>query len=158
MTTLANHSPRPASSSAVTIPTPGKSILKRPPPPPQSLFFRLTKLLPSQNVPTSGTTEDELRTLKRAHFILPQMATVYPITAANPPCSPAIKEEKKLIEEKEAERRKRVVRGNSLSSNSHEPSESNEWWHVDQVESFYRECSIGREDTPDPAISAAFKV
>ena len=158
MTTLASHSPRPASSSAVTIPTPGKSILKRPPPPPQSLFSRLTKLLPNQNVPASGTAEDESRTLKRAHFILPQMATVYPITAANPPCSPAIKEEKKLIEEKEAERRKRVVRRNSLSSSSYEPSESDKWWPMDQVESFYRECSIGREDTPDPAISAAFKV
>lgn len=158
MTTLSNHSPRPASSSAVTIPTPGKSILKRPPPPPQSIFSRLTKLLPNQNVPASGTAEVESRTLKRAHFILPQMATVYPITAANPPYSPAIREEKKLIEEKEAERRKRVVRRNSVSSSSQEPSESGEWWHMDQVGSFYRECSIGREDTPDPAISAAFKV
>ena len=158
MTTLANHPVRPASSSAVTIPTPGKSILKRPPPPPQSLFSRLTKLLPNQNVPASGPAEDESRALKRAHFILPQMATVYPIMAANPPCSPAIKEEKKLIEEKEAERRKRVVRRNSVSSSSREPSESDEWWHMDQVESFYKECSIGREDTPDPAISAAFKV
>ena len=160
MTTLANHSPRPASSSAVTIPTPGKSILKRPPPPPQSLFSRLTKLLPNQNVPANGTVEDESRTLKRAHFILPQMATVYPIMAANPPCSPAIREEKKLIEEKEAERRKRVVRRNSASSPSREPSapESDEWWHMDQVESFYRECSIGREDNPDLAISSALKV
>jgi len=158
MTTLANHSPRPASSSAVTIPTPGKSILKRPPPPPQSLFSRLTKLLPNQNGPANGTIEDESRPLKRAHFILPQMATVYPIMTANPPCSPAIKEEKKLIEEKEAERRKRVVRRNSVSSSTHESSESDEWWYVDQVESFYRECSIGREDNPDPAISAAFKV
>lgn len=158
MTTLANHSPSPASSSAVTIPTPGKSILKRPPPPPQSLFSRLTKLLPNQNVPASGPPEDESRTLKRAHFILPQLATVYPITAANPPFSPAIKEEKKLIEEKEAERRKRVVRRDSVSSGSLEPSESDEWWHMDQVESFYRECSIGREDAPDLAISAALKV
>lgn len=158
MTTLANHSPRPASSSAVTIPTPGKSILKRPPPPPQSLFSRLTKLLPNQNAPANGTVEDESRTLKRAHFILPQMATVYPIMAANPPCSPAIKEEKKLIEEKEAERRKRVVRRGSVTSSPREPSESDEWWPMEQVESFYRECSIGREDNPDPAISAAFKV
>jgi protein phosphatase 1 regulatory subunit 37 len=86
------------------------------------------------------------------------MATVYPIMAANPPCSPAIKEEKKLIEEKEAERRRRVVRRNSVSSSLRDPSESDEWWHVDQVESFYRECSIGREDNPDPAISAALKV
>ena len=158
MTTLENRSPRPASSSAVTIPTPGKSILKRPPPPPQSIFSRLTKLLPNQNGPANTTVEDESKTLKRAHFILPQMATVYPIMAANPPYSPAIKEEKKLIEEKEAERRRRVVRRNSVSSSSHEPSESDEWWQMDQVESFYRECSIGREDNPDPAISAAFKV
>jgi protein phosphatase 1 regulatory subunit 37 len=118
----------------------------------------LTKLLPSQNVPASGTAEDESRTLKRAHFILPQMATVYPITAANPPSSPAIREEKKLVEEKEAERRKRVVKRTSVSSSPHEPSESDGWWDVDQVESFYRECSTGREDAPDPAISAAFKV
>ena len=158
MTTLANHSPRPASSSAVTIPRPGKSILKRPPPPPQSLFSRLTKLLPNQNAPANGTVEDESRSLKRAHFILPQMATVYPIMTANPPYSPTIKEEKKLVEEMEAERRKRVVRRNSVSSSTHEPSESDEWWHIDQVESFYRECSVGREDNPDPAISAAFKV
>jgi protein phosphatase 1 regulatory subunit 37 len=118
----------------------------------------LTKLLPNQNAPASGAAEDESRTLKRAHFILPQMATVYPITAANPPCSPAIKEEKKLVEEKEAERRKRVIRRNSVSSSPHEPSESEEWWHMDQVESFYRECSVGREEIPDLVISAAFKV
>lgn len=62
-----------------------------------------------------------------------------------------------MIEEKEAERRKRVVRRNSVSSSSHEPSESEEWWDMDQVESFYRECAIGREDTPDPAISLALK-
>ena len=65
-----------------------------------------------------------------------------------------------MIEEKEAERRKRVVRRNSVTSTptSRESSESDEWWHMDQVESFYRECSVGREDNPDPAISAAFKV
>lgn len=63
-----------------------------------------------------------------------------------------------MVEEKEAERRRRVVRRNSVNSSVPEPSESEEWWHIDQVESFYRECSIGREDTPDPAVSAAFKV
>ena len=109
-------------------------------------------------MPPSGTAEDESKTLKRAHFILPQIATVYPITAANPPWSPATKEEKKLVEEKEAERRKRVVRRNSVNSTSHEPRESDEWWHMDQVESFYRECSAGREETPDPTISVALKV
>jgi protein phosphatase 1 regulatory subunit 37 len=148
----------PASSSAVTIPTPGKSILKRPPPPPQSILSRLSRLLPTQsNAATNGSTDDDAKTLKRAHFILPQMSTVYPILAANPPYTLAIKEEKKIIEEKEAERRKRVVRGNSVSS-PNSPSDIDEWWSMDKVESFYRECCAGREEKPDPAISAALKV
>jgi hypothetical protein len=149
----------PASSSAVTIPTPGKSILKRPPPPPQSILTRLSRLLPSpSNAVTNGSAnDDDAKTLKRAHFILPQMSTVYPILAANPPSTPAIKEEKRIIEEKEAERRKRVVRGSSVSSPESQ-SDINEWWSMDKVESFYRECCAGREENPDPAISAVLKV
>ncbi|PIL27549.1 hypothetical protein GSI_10700 [Ganoderma sinense ZZ0214-1] len=144
-----------ASSSAVTIPTPGKSILKRPPPPQQSFFSlaRLSKLLPTQNQQTS-TTNDEASALKRAHFILPEMTTVYPILAANPPSTPSLKEEKRSIEERELERRKRVVRGNNTSSDSHF---DDDWWSVDKVEGFFRECCIGREEVPDPAISVAFK-
>lgn len=85
------------------------------------------------------------------------MSTVYPILAANPPCTPAIKEEKKMVEEKEAERRKRVVRGNSVSSRNG-PSDPEEWWSMDKVESFYKECCAGREEDFDNAISAALKV
>ena len=158
-----SSSPSP-SSSAVTIPTPGKSILKRPPPPPQSLFSlgRLSKFLPTQNSNStsnsngSGDSNDEGRTLKRAHFILPEMTTVYPIYAANPPCTPTLREEKRSIEEKEAERRRRVVRRNSVNPDAAPPEE--QWWAIEQVESFYRECCVGREEAPDPGISAAVLV
>ncbi|KAI1798170.1 RNI-like protein [Ganoderma leucocontextum] len=144
-----------ASSSAVTIPTPGKSILKRPPPPQQSFFSlsRLSKLLPTQNQQPS-TTNDEASALKRAHFILPGMTTVYPILASNPPSTPSLKEEKKSIEDRELERRKRVVRGSNTSTDSHQ---DDDWWGMDKVEVFYRECCLGREEVPDPAISTAFK-
>jgi protein phosphatase 1 regulatory subunit 37 len=93
--------------------------------------------------------------LKRAHFILPQIATVYPISSINPPSTPSLKEEKKAIEDREAERRRRVVRGNSTGPGT---NETEEWWNLDKVESFYRECCASREDQPDPAITAAFKV
>ena len=143
-----------ASSSAVTIPTPGKSILKRPPPPQQSFFSlaRLSKLLPNQQTPAA---QDEASTLKRAHFILPEMTVVYPISAANPPSTPSMKEEKKSIEEREMERRRRILRGGtSISSTDGDEC----WWSLDQVESFYRECCVGREEAPDPGVSLAFKV
>ncbi|KAI0360641.1 RNI-like protein [Trametes cingulata] len=142
-----------ASSSAVTIPTPGKSILKRPPPPQPSFFARITKILPTQSQQPDATKDDG-STLKRAHFILPEMTTVYPILATNPPSTPSLKEEKRSIEEREAERRRRIVRGNSSNPDS---NAEDDWWSMDKVEAFYRECCTGREETPDPAISAAFK-
>ena len=149
---MATLSPRPSpSSSANTIPIPGKSILKRPPPPQQSLFSRITRFLPTQN--TNGASSgDDAQPLKRAHFILPEIATVYPISSMNPPSTPTLKEEKRAIEDREAERRKRVLRGSS-SGPDHE-----EWWSMDKVESFYRECCEGCDEKPDPAITNAFKV
>lgn len=141
-----------ASSSAVVIPTPGKSILKRPPPPQQSFFSRLSKLLPTQA--PQPNPPDDASTLKRAHFILPEMTMVYPISALNPPSTPSLREEKRSIEEREAERRRRVVRGSSSSDNTG----SDEWWSLDRVDAFYRECCTGREEVPEPSISAAFKV
>ncbi|KLO15169.1 RNI-like protein [Schizopora paradoxa] len=151
------------SSSAVTLPRPGKSILKRPPPPQQSFFSlsRLSRLLPSQAPSpsasssnastTSPATEDSL---KRAHFFLPHLTTIYPISAATPPCGPNVREEKKSVETKEAERRRRIVRGNSLGPGT---SVTEEWWSPEKVESFYNECCAGREEQPHPGISAALK-
>jgi protein phosphatase 1 regulatory subunit 37 len=97
---------------------------------------------------------DETRTLRRAHFILPELVTVYPISAANPPSTPTLKEEKRSIEQREAERRWRVVRGNSLSQGG----DPDEWWSLEKVESFYRECCTSRDDPPSAEISATFKV
>ncbi|KAI0254503.1 hypothetical protein BJV78DRAFT_1121395 [Lactifluus subvellereus] len=140
------------SSSAVTIPIPGKSILKRPPPAQQSFFSRISKFLPTQSQP-QVTAGDETRALRRAHFILPELVTVYPISAANPPSTPTLKEEKKTIEQREAERRRRVVRGNTVGQGS----DPDEWWSLEKVESFYRECCASRDDPPSAEISTAFK-
>ncbi|KAG6917154.1 hypothetical protein DXG01_003667 [Tephrocybe rancida] len=135
----------------VTIQIPGKSILKRPPPVQSSLFSRITRFLPTQS-PTTPT--DETKPLKRAHFILPQIAIVYPISSVNPPSTPTLKEEKRAIEDRELERRKRVVRGNASGPG---PNDTEEWWSLDKVESFYRECCVGCDEEPDPAITVAFK-
>ncbi|KAI0266389.1 hypothetical protein BC834DRAFT_874348 [Gloeopeniophorella convolvens] len=140
------------SSSAVTIPTPGRSILKRPPPTQQSFFSRISKFLPTQNQP-QVTAGDETRTLKRAHFILPELVTVYPISATNPPSTPTLRDEKRSIEQREAERRRRVVRGNSVSQGG----DPDAWWNLEKVESFYRECCTSRDETPLPEVSVAFK-
>lgn len=149
---MASLSPSPVpSSSAVTIQIPGKSILKHTPQSQQSFFSRIKGFLPTQ----SPNSSNETKPLKRAHFILPQIATIYPISSVNPPSTPTLKEEKKAIEEREAERRKRVVRGNSIGPGL---DETEEWWNMDKVDSFYRECCASREEQPDPAITAAFKV
>lgn len=154
---MASPSCSSPSSSAVIIPRPGKSILKKPPPPQQSFFSlsRLSRLLPTQNSSSSGTNGDPDENLKRAHFFLPHLATVYPISAANPPCGVTTKEEKKAIEAREAERRRRIVRGNSIGPG---PSDVEDWWSTDKVEAFYQECCVGREEQPHPGISAALKV
>ncbi|CAA7270344.1 unnamed protein product [Cyclocybe aegerita] len=143
----------PPSSSAVTIPVPGKSILKKPPPQQQSLFSRITRFLPTQNQTPAASGEDA-KPLKRAHFILPQIAIVYPISSVNPPSTPTLKEEKRAIEDREAERRKKAVRGTPTSPGGQEVEK---WWSMDRVEAFYRECCAGCEEEPDPAITVALK-
>lgn len=154
---MASASPPVASSSTISnsvlpLPHPGKSILKKPPPV-QSRFFSIStisKLLPNPSVASSST--HAAPPLKRAHFILPNLQTVYSISTANPPSSPTQSEERKLTEQREQERRRSVVRGNSYSS------ESDSWWSTEKVESFYRDCCRGREEEPLPQICAALKV
>ncbi|KAG1791210.1 uncharacterized protein HD556DRAFT_1386803 [Suillus plorans] len=109
-----------------------------------------SSFLPTQS---PAFASDDIKPLKRAHFILPKLITVYPISSTNSPSTPTLKDEKRAIEEREAERRSGVVRGNSIGLN-----ETEDWWNLDKVESFYRECCASREEEPDPAISAAFKV
>ena len=140
------------SSSAVTIQVPGKSILKQSAPAQNSLLSRITRFLPTQN--QIQPSADDGHPLKRAHFILPEIAVVYPISSVNPPSTPALKEEKRTIEDKEYERRRRVLRGNSGS----EKDGGDGFWSMEKVESFYRECCVGCDEHPDTAISAAFKV
>ncbi|CAK5276830.1 unnamed protein product [Mycena citricolor] len=116
-----------------------------------------------------GGKEDSTRVLRRAHFILPEIAVVYPISSIAPPSTPALRDEKRAIEERERERRRRVVRSNSLTSSVTSDSASTvtvstsgsgteeEWWPLEKVESFYRECCEGCQETPDPGITAALK-
>ncbi|KAF8548474.1 hypothetical protein OG21DRAFT_759578, partial [Imleria badia] len=146
MVTSSSCSP---SSSAVTIQIPGKSILKRPPPIQSGILNRIKGFLPTQ--PTAPVSEDSSKPLKRAHFILPHLTTIYPISTVNPPSTPSLKDEKRAVEDKETERRKRIVRGNSIG-----PDDTEEWWTLDKVESFYRECCASREEEPDPPVSASF--
>lgn len=47
------------------------------------------------------------------------------------------------------------MRGNALGPGV---TDTEEWWSLDKVESFYRECCAGCDEDPDPAITAAFKV
>jgi len=124
---MASPVPSPVpSSSANTIPIAGKSILKRPPQSQQSILSRIRGFLPTQ----SPNPSNESTPLKRAHFILPQIATVYPISSINPPSTSTSREEKKAIEDREAERRKRVVRGNSISPGA---NETEDWWNLDKA-------------------------
>ncbi|KAJ7241653.1 hypothetical protein C8J57DRAFT_1192532 [Mycena rebaudengoi] len=171
---LPPSSPSP-SSSANTIPIPGRSILKKPPPAQASLFSRLSRFLPASNNANNNNNsdpEENARVLKRAHFILPEIAVVYPISSLAPPSTPALKEEKRAIEERERERRRRVVRslsnsslnspmvgGDSVSIRSgvSGQEETLEWWAMDKVESFYRECCEGCLEPPDKGIMQAFK-
>ncbi|KAJ7763027.1 hypothetical protein B0H16DRAFT_1528562 [Mycena metata] len=123
-------------------------------------------------------TDESTRILKRAHFILPEIAVVYPISSAAPPSTPTLREEKRAIEEKERERRRRVVWSNSYgymgaggstggdaastrtsgSRDTDAGGEESTWWPMDKVESFYRECCEGCQEVPDKGICTAFKV
>lgn len=149
---------------------PGRSILKQPPPP-QPKFFSFSTIktfLPTQSQsPAANEVTDDggkgIRgtPLKRAHFILPSLSTTYPIWSGNPPASPSLNQEKAEIEERERTRRARLVRGNSVSSlrslaqngNTH----ADNFWSLDRVEQFYKECCLGREEPIDLRVVNAIK-
>ncbi|KAF9016025.1 hypothetical protein BDZ89DRAFT_1166498 [Hymenopellis radicata] len=71
-----------------------------------------------------------------------------------------LKEEKRAIEMREMERRARVVRGDSVSSSSVSIDgelPGDEWWSMDKVDGFFKECCAGCDEQPDLSVSAAFK-
>ncbi|KAF7324495.1 hypothetical protein MKEN_00490200 [Mycena kentingensis (nom. inval.)] len=171
--TLGPPSPSPSSSTA-TIPIPGKSILKKPPPAQTGFMSRISRFLPVGDKGQEGSAaggkeggkDEGARVLRRAHFILPELAVVYPISSVAPPSTPQLREEKRAIEDKERERRRRVLRSNSVSTGSTDSAsivtagsgdDSAEWWAMEKVESFYRECCEGCQEAPDKGIAAAFK-
>ncbi|KAG8904578.1 hypothetical protein FRB99_001541 [Tulasnella sp. 403] len=137
---------------------PPKPILKRPPPPPQP-FFSFTKnilsisskfLPPSQqpNAPSSPNPSLVVASpngaanaadppvspspLKRAHFIVPHLATTYPISSSAPPSTPGLSESIRDIEERETERR---LRDNNDGN-----------WSLERIEEFYKECCRLRDE------------
>lgn len=151
---------------------PGPSILKQPPPP-QPKFFsfsNFSKLLPNQSnqsqlpvgPPDDGGKGIRGTPLKRAHFILPSLSTTYPIWSSNPPASPSLEHEKAEIEQREKARRARLVRGNSVSSLRSTAlstvSANEDFWSLDKVERFYKECALGREEPIDLRVINAIKV
>ena len=82
------------------------------------------------------------------------MEAPFPISVANPPRAVNTKEVKRTVEVREGRRRRRVVRENWYGPGA----EAEQWWAMDEVESFYQECCAGREEPPHPGISAALKV
>ena len=130
--------------------TPPKPILKRPPPTPQN-FFSFTKnilsisakfLPPNAQPVVNGSATPT--PLKRAHFIVPEISTIYPISSQAPPSTPGLSDAIKDIEDKEAERR------------IHNRDDCN--WSLDRVEEFYTECCKLRDETPYPSIVRAIRV
>ncbi|KAJ7083577.1 hypothetical protein C8R44DRAFT_894463 [Mycena epipterygia] len=165
-------------SSAVTIPIPGKSILKKPPPVQASLFSRLSlsRFLLGQETAGASNAAAGLKDGKdggsgsgkdKEKDESARMAVVYPISSLAPPSTPTLRDEKRAIEERERERCRRVVRAGSTGTSTDSASvltastgsveDAETWWAMDKVESFYSECCEGCQEVPDKGITAAFK-
>lgn len=50
------------------------------------------------------------------------------------------------------------MRSTSSASVNGDSKEEEEWWSMDKVETFYKECCIGREETANPVVSTALRV
>ncbi|KAF8320002.1 hypothetical protein DL93DRAFT_2220611 [Clavulina sp. PMI_390] len=74
------------------------------------------------------------RSLRRAHFILPQVSTIYPISSAAPPSSSELTAARAEIDARvSAQRRKEKEEGPGA-------------WSIGRIEDFYRECCRLREE------------
>jgi protein phosphatase 1 regulatory subunit 37 len=138
------------SNTVLPLPPAGKSILKKAPPPQPRFSINNLRNILNVNAPDSPSSDD--KPLKRAHFILPSLQTVYTFSIANPPSAAGLQEEKRSVEEREQERRRTVVRGNSFLQ------DKDAWWSMERVDSFYRECCQGREELPNSLVSSALLV
>ncbi|QRV93312.1 protein phosphatase 1 regulatory subunit 37 [Ceratobasidium sp. AG-Ba] len=126
-----------------------KGILKRPVQAPRPFFsftrdmLSISRLLGPGGQPGGATPgvpdTGERAVLKRAHFIVPEMRVVYPISSANAPSSAAQSEAKLEIDEAERLRRE---------------SEYQQAWTAARVEALYKDICKLRDERVDPTISA----
>lgn len=153
--------------------TPKKSILKRPPPPTKTFFSlggltrdivlpgALSRLVPTNSssvnnfVPASKVIDDtsdensgkkDQKSLKRAHFILPRLTIVYPISTSTPPSSTELTESRNEIDVKTAAALKK------------EKEEGSGAWSLGRIEEFYRECCRLRDEIPLGGVVGALRV
>ncbi|KAG9119332.1 hypothetical protein FRC07_005689 [Ceratobasidium sp. 392] len=128
-----------------------KGILKRPTQAPRAFFsftrdmLSISRLLGPGGQPggaTPGVPDGERAVLKRAHFIVPEMRVVYPISSANAPSSAAQSEAKLEIDEAERLRRE---------------AEYSQAWTAARVEALYKDVCKLRDERIDPTIAAQIR-
>ncbi|KAF9508532.1 hypothetical protein BS47DRAFT_220147 [Hydnum rufescens UP504] len=83
--------------------------------------------------------------LKRAHFILPHLSTVYPISSQAAPSSAELTEARREIDDKARELRDK------------EKEEGAGAWSLGRVEEFYRECCRLRDENVIGGVVGAFR-
>lgn len=121
-----------------------KGILKRPAPAPKPFFsftrdvLSISRLLgPTSQLPTDGEP-----VLKRAHFIVPDIRVVYPISSDTAPSSTTQSESRLEIDAAERLRRE---------------TEQQQVWTAARVEALYRDVCRIRDERIDPTISAQIR-
>ena len=103
-------------------------------------------LLPSAVPLDDGLPASTQSPLKRAHFILPHLSTVYPISSQAAPSSAELTEARREIEEKARELRDK------------DKAEGAGAWSLGRVEEFYRECCKLRDENALGGVVGAFRV
>lgn len=128
-----------------------KGILKRPATAPRPFFsftrdmLSISRLLGPGGQPggaTPGMNDGERGVLKRAHFIVPEMRVVYPISNTTAPSNTAQSEARLEIDAAERLRRE---------------TEQREGWTAARVEALYRDVCKLRDERVNPTISAQIR-
>jgi protein phosphatase 1 regulatory subunit 37 len=124
-----------------------KGILKRPAPAPKAFFsftrdvLSISRLLGPVSTLQSPNPDGEI-VLKRAHFIVPEMRVVYPISSDTAPSSTIQSESRLEIDAAERLRRE---------------TEQQQAWTAARVEALYRDVCRIRDERVDPTISAQIR-
>ncbi|KAF8714653.1 Leucine Rich repeat, partial [Rhizoctonia solani] len=123
-----------------------KGILKRPPPAPKPFFSFTRDVLSISRLLGPGTTQplnaDGELVLKRAHFIVPDIRVVYPISSDTAPSSTTQSEARLEIDAAERLRRE---------------TEQQLAWTAARVEALYRDICKIRDERVDPTIAAQIR-